>query len=61
MPPQFQFVLSSNGNMAEAAQKLFAVMRLVDTMDVDVILAEKFPNEGLGKAINDRLKRASVI
>ncbi len=61
VPPQFQFVLSSNGNMAEAAQKLFAVMRLVDTMDVDVILAEKFPNEGLGKAINDRLKRASVI
>jgi L-threonylcarbamoyladenylate synthase len=46
--------------MAEAAQKLFAVMRLVDNMDVDVVLAEKFPNEGLGKAINDRLKRASV-
>ena len=61
VPPQFQFVLSSKGNLAEAAQKLFAVMRLVDTMEVDVILAEKFPDEGLGKAINDRLKRASVI
>jgi len=27
---------------------------------LDVILAEKFPDEGLGRAINDRLKRAGA-
>jgi len=29
-------------------------------MDVDLILAELLPEEGLGRAINDRLRRASV-
>lgn len=60
VPQNLQFVLSPQGNLAEAAQKLFAAMRMVDELDVEVILAEKFPDEGLGKAINDRLKRASV-
>jgi L-threonylcarbamoyladenylate synthase len=60
VPQNLQFVLSPQGNLTEAAQKLFAAMRMVDELDVDVILAEKFPDEGLGKAINDRLKRASV-
>jgi L-threonylcarbamoyladenylate synthase len=35
-------------------------MREVDKLDLDVILAEKFPDEGLGRAINDRLKRAGA-
>jgi L-threonylcarbamoyladenylate synthase len=44
----------------EAAQHLFAAMRTIDTFDIDVIIAEVFPEEGLGRAINDRLKRAAV-
>jgi hypothetical protein len=32
----------------------------MDGMRFDIILAEPVPNVGLGKAINDRLKRASV-
>lgn len=60
IPDNLQFVLSPKGDLAEAAQNLFSTMRLVDELDVDVILAEKFPDNGLGKAINDRLKRASV-
>ncbi|MCX6209404.1 MAG: L-threonylcarbamoyladenylate synthase [Bacteroidetes bacterium] len=55
---QHQFVLSKNGSLTEAAQNLFDVMRHLDTLDYDIILAENFPDEGLGKAINDRLKRA---
>lgn len=54
-----EHVLSPNGNIAEAASRLFNAMRLLDLSDVEVILAEVFPNEGLGKAINDRLARAS--
>lgn len=58
--PHQQVVLSPAGDLQEAAQHLFAALRQLDNMDLDVILAEYFPEEGLGRAINDRLKRASV-
>ena len=35
-------------------------MRKLDAMNYDIILAEAFPNKGLGIAINDRLQRAQV-
>lgn len=53
-------VLSEQGDLAEAARHLFAVLRELDASDCEVILAERFPDEGLGRAINDRLRRASV-
>jgi L-threonylcarbamoyladenylate synthase len=56
----FQFVLSPSGEMAEAAQNLFAALREFDTMPVEIILAELVPDTGLGKAINDRLRRAAA-
>lgn len=52
--------LSADGDLNEAAQNLFAAMRLLDESDVDVILAEPMPETGLGRAINDRLRRAAV-
>ncbi|SNS04859.1 translation factor SUA5 [Belliella buryatensis] len=55
-----KIILSPQGDMKEAAKNLFAAMRILDSMDVSVILSELLPNEGLGKAINDRLKRASI-
>lgn len=55
-----QFALSAEGNLAEAAQRLFASLRALDKKDVDIILAEEVPNMGLGKAINDRLRRAAA-
>lgn len=55
-----QIILSPEGNLAEAAQGLFAAMRQMDQMDLDVILAEYLPEEGLGRAINDRLSRAAA-
>jgi L-threonylcarbamoyladenylate synthase len=54
------FVLSPSGSLDEAARNLFAVMRAIATSDVDIILAERLPDEGLGRAINDRLERAAV-
>ena len=56
---QNQILLSPSGNLNEAAKNLFAAMRKLDAGDVDEIIAVKFPDEGLGRAINDRLKRAS--
>jgi L-threonylcarbamoyladenylate synthase len=52
-------VLSERGDLAEAARHLFAVLRAMDSSECAVIVAERFPNEGLGRAINDRLQRAS--
>jgi L-threonylcarbamoyladenylate synthase len=61
LPEVQQFVLSPGHSLAEAAGNLFRVMREIDTLDVDIILAELFPDEGLGRAINDRLNRARAI
>ncbi len=58
IPLQDQFILSKEGDLNIAAQHLFSVMRSLDEKKYDIILAEIFPNEGLGKAINDRLFRA---
>jgi L-threonylcarbamoyladenylate synthase len=55
-----QFILSDNGNLDEAAKNLFTVLRLTDKLKVDVILAEQFPDEGIGRAINDRLGKAQA-
>jgi len=33
-------------------------MQELDNMDFDLIIAEKFPNIGIGKALNDKLLRA---
>lgn len=52
--------LSKSGDYAEATKNLFAMMRQLDTMDIDVIIAELLPEIGLGRAINDRLRRAAV-
>lgn len=55
-----QFVLSKEGSLAEAAKNLFAALREIDGLKVAVILAEIFPDEGIGRAINDRLNRAKA-
>jgi L-threonylcarbamoyladenylate synthase len=56
----YQFILSPSGSIKEAAQNLFTALRELDKMPVDVILAELVPDKGLGKAINDRLRRAAA-
>jgi L-threonylcarbamoyladenylate synthase len=53
-------VLSASGNLEEAATHLFEYMRKLDKTDAAIILAERVPDEGIGRAINDRLQRASV-
>lgn len=60
LPHSQQEILSTNGNLEEAAKNLYAAMHRLDKMNLDVIIAEYFPNEGLGKTINDKLKRAST-
>jgi L-threonylcarbamoyladenylate synthase len=52
--------LSEIGDLHEAARNLFAAMRKLDADHHSVIIAEFVPDYGLGRAINDRLKRAAA-
>lgn len=58
-PNIIQEVLSKDGNLREATKKLYAALHRLDKFNLDVIIAEEFPNKGLGKTLNDRLKRAT--
>lgn len=49
-----------SGKLAEAAIRLFHVMRVLDEAGLDAIIAEPVSETGLGVAIMDRLRRASV-
>lgn len=52
--------LSPNGDLREAALNLFKFLRLADESDADVVVSELLPDTGLGRAINDRLRRAAA-
>ncbi|WP_111671448.1 L-threonylcarbamoyladenylate synthase [Algoriphagus litoralis] len=60
LSPENQIVLSPEQNLHEAAKNLFSAMRKLDEGNSSVILAELLPDEGLGRAINDRLRRAAA-
>ncbi|MDQ3116727.1 MAG: L-threonylcarbamoyladenylate synthase [Verrucomicrobiota bacterium] len=51
--------LSTTGNLREAAANLFRQLRELDRARLDCIVAEALPEEGLGVAIMDRLRRAA--
>ena len=52
--------LSTRGDLAEAATHLFGYLRALDATAARTIAVMPIPNEGLGEAINDRLRRAAV-
>ena len=60
VPENQQVILSANGDMEEAARNLFSGMRHLDNLGLQVIIAELLPEKGLGRAINDRLRRAAA-
>jgi len=51
--------LSSTGNLAEAAANLFAMLHALDATGFPIAVMP-IPEEGLGEAINDRLRRAAA-
>jgi len=53
------FYLTTKNNLDEAAKNLYSCLRKIKNKGYKSIAVEKIPNKGLGKAINDRLKRAS--
>ncbi len=61
LPPQNQCILSPTHSYTEAARNLFAALRKLDTLPVQIIAAELLPEKDLGRAINDRLRRAAAV
>jgi L-threonylcarbamoyladenylate synthase len=61
IPSGAKFVqnLSETGNLAEAASNLFLMMRTLDRADCSGIAVMPISERGIGRAINDRLRRAS--
>ena len=60
LPTGRQVQLSPNGDLQQAATRLFAALRYLDGLPTSVILAEWMPDKGLGRALNDRLRRAAA-
>ena len=61
-PPGFAAALnlSPRGDLAEAAANLFAMLRRLDRPQFSGIAVMPIPERGLGRAINDRLRRAAA-
>ena len=53
------FYLTAKNNLNEAAKNLYSCLRKIKNRGYKSIAVEKISNKGLGKAINDRLQRAS--
>tara|TARA_B100000989_G_scaffold216289_1_gene164682 strand:+ start:203 stop:1138 length:936 start_codon:yes stop_codon:yes gene_type:complete len=54
------FYLSKNNNLKEAARKLYSILRIIKRKGYKKIAVEKIENKGIGQAINDRLRKASI-
>jgi L-threonylcarbamoyladenylate synthase len=52
--------LSVRGDLTEAAANLFGYLRALDARQARAIAVMSIPDDGLGEAINDRLRRAAV-
>ena len=58
LPSEHQYLLSESGDLGEAAQRLYQCLHELDRKSYQQIICERFPEEGVGRAINDRLRRA---
>lgn len=52
-------ILSPSGDLREAAARLFSALHALDECGAQIIYAESLPENGLGRAIMDRLRRAA--
>lgn len=60
VPLARQVVLSPSGDLAEAARGLYAALHQLDQLGLALLLAERLPEQGLGEALNDRLRKAAA-
>ncbi|WP_340202096.1 L-threonylcarbamoyladenylate synthase [Ascidiimonas sp. W6] len=56
-----EIILSETGNFEEIASNLYSKMHEMDAVQADLLIIEMVPEEGVGIAINDRLRRAASL
>ena len=59
LPDCSHYYLSDSGDVNQAASNLFSTLRRLDQDNQKIAYFEWAPDEGLGRAINDRLQRAA--
>lgn len=59
LPQEHQYLLSEKGDLNEAAARLYQLLHELDVQSYRQIICERFPDQGIGRAINDRLLRAA--
>jgi len=59
-PGPADLTLSASGDLVEAAANLFDILHKLDAMGTAHISVAPIPDTGLGRAINDRLRRAAA-
>lgn len=58
-PESHQIKLSGTNDLETAGHLLYSAMHELDALELDAIFVEKMPDTGIGKTMNDRLKRAA--
>ncbi|MHA6247356.1 L-threonylcarbamoyladenylate synthase [Pontibacter sp. CAU 1760] len=59
VPQEHLAILSESGNVREAARNLYQALHRLDALNLTCIIAERLPDYGLGKTINERLTKAA--
>ena len=54
-------ILGSRENLSNIANHLYESLRKIDQLNTDLVLAESFPNQGIGEALMNRLERAATV
>ncbi len=57
----FVVLLTSRLDLEEASKNLYQSMHYLDGLNLDCIIIERFPEIGIGKSLNDRITRASLV
>lgn len=57
---EVQFKFSFREDLEDASRNLFNYLHFLEQQDIDLIVCEKFPDKGIGVALNDRISRASA-
>ena len=60
IPIENQIFLSKSADLNEAARNIFGHLRLIENFNIDKIYVQLVPETGLGRAINDRIRRAAA-
>lgn len=60
LPFKTQLVLSESGQLDEAARNIFRFLNLLNTVAYEKIYIELVPHIGIGRAINDKIRKATA-